>query len=254
MRHNNRAFDFGLLVARYTLDMKNRDNLRVRLLGATLATAMSLSALTADAQSTTPPPLLNECRIIMPMSLDFEARESECAPLFAVKTNLLYDAFSAINIGIEVPIGNNWSVGGDWIFPWWLSTPKQWAFQVGAGDIEGRYWFGYHPRNELMTRWFVGTHLTIGYYDWERDKEGKQGEFWSVGITGGYAHRIGCFTRLEYTIGVGFVETHYRKYEAQIDCQGDWKLLRTAYGHRTMFGLTKAEISLVWMWNRAKPL
>ena len=43
-------------------------------------------------------------------------------PLFAIKTNLLYDALSAVNLEIEVPVGKRWSVAAEGIFPWWKAS------------------------------------------------------------------------------------------------------------------------------------
>jgi hypothetical protein len=36
----------------------------------------------------------------------------------ALKSNVLFDAVSAINVELEVPIDKSWSVAGKYIFPW----------------------------------------------------------------------------------------------------------------------------------------
>ncbi|MFR5958536.1 MAG: DUF3575 domain-containing protein [Bacteroides stercoris] len=41
-------------------------------------------------------------------------------PLFALKTNLLFDVALIPNFEIEIPIGRHWSVNGEYMFPWWL--------------------------------------------------------------------------------------------------------------------------------------
>ena len=43
-------------------------------------------------------------------------------PLLAVKSNLLFDLASALNVELEVPMGKRWSVAGEWMFPWWRSN------------------------------------------------------------------------------------------------------------------------------------
>jgi len=37
----------------------------------------------------------------------------------AIKTNLLFDLATILNVEVELPLAPNWSVAGEWIFPWW---------------------------------------------------------------------------------------------------------------------------------------
>ncbi len=50
--------------------------------------------------------------------------------LFTLKTNLLADAATIINIGIEAPISRRWSVEGNFYAPWWRSTKKEFTLQM----------------------------------------------------------------------------------------------------------------------------
>ena len=84
------------------------------------------------------------------------------APLFTVKTNLLFDVVSVINVELEVPIGSRWSVAGEYIFPWWLLKKKQNCLQLINGNVEGRYWFGNPGEYYLMTGWFAGIYAGGG--------------------------------------------------------------------------------------------
>ena len=61
-------------------------------------------------------------------------------PLFALKTNLLFDLLSGLNVEVEVPIGKHFSLAGEWIFPWWLWEKKQYALEILNGNLELRYW------------------------------------------------------------------------------------------------------------------
>lgn len=175
-----------------------------------------------------------------------------CKPLFALKTNLLYDALTALNIECEVPIGSNWSIAGEWLFPWWLDSKRQNCFEIHSAILEGRYWFGYHTPLRPMVGWFVNIYGQGGYYDLEWRKDGTQGEFWGVGAGGGYAHRIWCNVRLEYALALGVVSVDYRRYDAMRNCQDRVVLLREGSYHHNYWGLTKAEVSLVWMFNGVK--
>lgn len=172
-------------------------------------------------------------------------------PLFALKTNLLFDVATALNIELEVPIGKRWSIAGEYIFPWWLWEKKQTSLEVMNGNLEGRYWLGNRENREVMTGWFAGLYGGGGYYDLEWKKKGYQGEFYSVGLTGGFTHKIGKNLRMEYSLGLGYLGTKYRKYKACDSSEdGDWHLIRIKSGHENWVGPTRVKISLVWMLNK----
>lgn len=172
-------------------------------------------------------------------------------PLFALKTNLLYDAFTAINIEIEVPIGQRWSIAGEYIFPWWLSTKKQRCLQSLSGYIEGRYWFGDRWQYRQLTGWFMGLYAGGGYYDVEWDKKGYQGEFIvPVAVSAGYAHIIGRNLSMEYSIGMGYMRTRYSNYNSKNCPDGELRLIREKKGTYNWVGPTKVKVSLVWLINK----
>ena len=56
--------------------------------------------------------------------------------LFFVRTNFLVPL---LNLGVEVPIGNRWSVAADYYFPWFFREEShERCFQVLAWNLEGR--------------------------------------------------------------------------------------------------------------------
>lgn len=180
--------------------------------------------------------------------LDWRNDEISPSPLFALKSNLLYDLATAINIEVEIPIGRRWSVAAEWIFPWWLSESRQRSFELLNGNLEGRYWFGEREQREIMTGWSLGLYVGGGYYDLEWNREGYQGEYiLSGGLSGAYTHSIGKRLRMEYALGLGTIFTKYRRYEAQRKDEGGWCLKRLYSGHKGWFGPTRARVSLVWM-------
>lgn len=183
----------------------------------------------------------------------------ERRPLLALKTNLLFDVATLINLELEVPIGHRWSIAAEAIFPWWLQEDKQRCIQMLSGNLEGRYWFGdrrYDRRGrerEPLTGWFAGLYAGGGYYDLEWDARGYQGEFFiAAGISGGYSHRIGRNLRMEYSLGVGYMQTNYRYYEAEKGFGNEWHLTRQNDGRFTWIGPTRAKVSLVWLINYHK--
>ena len=177
---------------------------------------------------------------------------SERKPLFAVKTNLLFDAVSALNVEVEIPIGKRWSIAGEYIFPWWLWEEKQIAFEMLSANIEGRYWLGNRSVKKELTGWYMGLHAGGGYFDLEWKDKGYQGEFFiATGLSTGYAHTISKNSnwRMEYGLGVGYIQTKYREYVPKFGIDDEWHLIRQKDGKHTWFGPTKAKVSLVWMIN-----
>jgi hypothetical protein len=176
--------------------------------------------------------------------------ESTQKPLFAVKTNLLFDAATAINLEAEVPIGRRWSVAGEWIFPWWLLKNDQIALETGVATLEVRSYLGNRNAKQPLTGWFVGAHGGWGYYDLEWRDYGYQGELWYAGLSGGYAHTINRNgnLRMEYSLGFGYMHTDYTRYVPHKE--GDnWYLVRQKEAKRLWIGPTRAKVSLVWMIN-----
>ena len=179
------------------------------------------------------------------------AQTKEKRPLFALKTNLLFDAAMMPNIEIEVPIGKRWSINGEYMFPWWLFDGDKYSLQILTGGLEGRYWLGSREsrmNREVLTGHFLGLYAGGGKYDLQWKENGYQGEFFiAAGISYGYAHRIASNLRLEYNIGIGLLRTDYRHYHARDNYR---TLLWQENGKYTWFGPTKVKISLVWLLNR----
>ena len=180
-------------------------------------------------------------------------------PLFALKTNLLFDAVLAPNVELEVPLGNRWSVLAEYTFPWWLSRTDEWCYEMLQVGLEGRYWLGDRsytkngsPRN-LLTGWFVGVYTGAGYYDFQLNRnEGYQGEFYiAAGAGGGYACRLSRRLNMEFSVGLGALSTKYRKYEV-VRGADKTELGRQSYGKLFWVGPTKAKVSLVWLLGNRK--
>ncbi len=174
-------------------------------------------------------------------------------PVVAVRSNLLVPA---LNIGIEVPIGTHWSVGADYYFPWvWPKRDNKNCFELLAWGIEGRYWFG---RNrtvfDRLQGHSVGVYGYMGYYDFERNYHGHQGEFMNVGVDYTYAMAVGKRKQIhfEFSLGVGYIYSQARKYTV-IDAGGP--LISDKITKEVgFFGPTKANVSLVVpIFQKVKP-
>lgn len=182
-------------------------------------------------------------------------------PLFAIKTNLLYDLATALNVEVEVPLGDRFSIAGEWMFPWWTSCgnssnawqsdSKRNTFEMLNANLELKYWFGDRTARPVMTGWFAGLYGGWGKYDLERKAKGYQGDFYVGAISGGYAHTINKSgsLRLEYSLGLGYMQTNYDKYEEHFGIDDKWHTVRQETGKQSWLGPTKLKVSLVWMLN-----
>ncbi len=175
-------------------------------------------------------------------------------PWFALKTNLLYDAVTLWNGGIEIPIGKQWSVMGEFISTWWEKnddTPESIRnrTQVRNISLEGRRWFG--NNEHLLTGWFAGIHATYGSFDIERNRKGKQSKnIISGGVVGGFAHTLNKSgsLRMEYALGLGYATLTYKDYTSEWnEEQLKWEAYRDQTVHYNWLGPTKLGVSLVWM-------
>ena len=146
-------------------------------------------------------------------------------PVVAIRTNLL---MPAMNVGVEVPIGNRWSVAADWYSPWlwrqWgnrIYTPQKYCFEGLGGFVEGRYWFGNNHlsydscRKYRLSGHSLGLIVGAGYYDYQWDWIGRQGEYFAIGVGYMYALPLGKRggIRLEFEVAAGYMNTSWRGYQ-----------------------------------------
>ena len=221
-------------------------------LAAAKAAADSLATAAAKATADS----LATAEVVPADTLAVKADSTYVRPknmIAAVKTNLLYDAVTALNVEVEVPLGRHFSVMVEDVFPWW-ETGNKYCFQMWEMGLEGRYWFKGWDRisTEKLRGFFAGVYAMSSKYDfqWDRDVN-LQGEYWSAGVSGGYAMAIGRRKRvnLEFSLAVGPMHTVFRHYQPT---QSYDKLIRDPYNagidYKTgqwYFGPTKAKVSLV---------
>ena len=171
--------------------------------------------------------------------------------LFALKSNALFWVAGAPNFGIEYPFNDRWSICGDYVAPWTSSFATGLYYQLLMVNAEARYWFGKRENRPVMTGWFAGASVGGGYYDFmlNNKKKGIQGEFYILaGLSAGYSHSISSNdrVRLEYALGLGYLQTRYRKY---IWDNFDYMLEapREQVWRTSILGPTQAKVSLVWL-------
>ena len=169
----------------------------------------------------------------------------------ALKTNLVYDVTTTMNIAAEVKVAPKWTVdiSGD-LNAWTFSDNKKWKHWVL--QPEARYWLC-----ERFNGHFVGAHLVGGIYNmgnWNTDftflgtdfgqlKEHRY-EGWLVGagIAYGYHWMLGRHWSVEAEIGIGYVYTQADKYE----CPRCGEQLENNKPHHYV-GPTKAAVNLIYV-------
>ncbi len=181
--------------------------------------------------------------------------ESNYRPI-ALKTNLLYDALLTVNAEVEIPIGKRWSVGAEYIFPWWSSNKNNYTQRIQVGHLSATYWLGDRESRDYLTGWNVGLFGGYGDYDIQLwDSRGQQATVINTGLSIGYAHAIAKNLHLHYQLGFGYAQMDFRAYHKMWDTRyGDVKVFDYPWEtkRRTWIGPTQAEISLVWMLNLGK--
>ena len=171
---------------------------------------------------------------------------------FAPRTNFLMGPLT--NVGLEIPLGKHFSIGGDWYSPW-LWRPlhranrdsKGWCFEFQAADVELRYWFG-RRRDQASQRllgFAIGVYGAAGHYDFERNWFGYQGDFWNAGVDLVYAVPLwGGRMHMEFELGVGYIHSLATPYECLEPGGECFKLMDTRKLVRWI-GPTRAQVSLV---------
>ena len=167
----------------------------------------------------------------------------------ALKTNLLYDALTTPNIGMEIGVDRKHSVQLFYgLNPWKLKSDgedkylKHWVL-----NPEWRYWFCHRFNGS-----FVGVHAFGGQYDiartklpfgyWKETRDNRfDGWFIGAGVSYGYQWVLGRHWNFEASIGFGVAYIDYNKYPCGVCGK------KIEDGHKTYVGPTKAALSLLYM-------
>lgn len=165
----------------------------------------------------------------------------------ALRTNLLYDAVLVPNIGLEVWLGKQFTLGADW-FGTWLSSRKRHIYWQGYGGyLTLRYYVGKTAAERRFTGHHVGIYGSALTYDVAFGGKGYQAAKFGFGggIEYGYSLLVHRCLSIDFTIGVGYQGGEYKTYQPAVDGTGHYVWLATY--NRNWWGPTKAEISLKWL-------
>ena len=159
----------------------------------------------------------------------------------AVKTNLLYDATTTLNLGVEIGLGTKMTldISGNYN-PWRF---HDYRLKHGLIQPELRYW-----TCEKFNGHFFGLHGFYGKYNVgglpfnsNMRHNRYQGHLYGGGISYGYQWILNDHWNLELSLGIGYAHLQDKKYPCT-DC-GDM----IKKGHHNYFGPTKAAVSIIYV-------
>ena len=180
-------------------------------------------------------------------------KEYDYKPVFSLRTNLL---LPLMNVGAQIPLGNRFSIGLDWYYPF---IYRHWApfldqtncFQALSPGIDFRIYLGKKHRKGRenwqyrLSGHSIGIYGMVGRYDVEWQFHGEQARFLNAGVDYMYSARIGKRKRmrLDLSIGVGYFQS--RAIEYQVFRPGGLAYKTGRKLDHTWIGPTKATVSLV---------
>ncbi len=190
--------------------------------------------------------------LVLPVAVSAQTSDRESTqPGWNIKTNLLYDATTTLNMGVEFRTGRSTSIDIPLNYnPWTFRNNRKWKHILVQPEF--RLW----PR-ESFDGHFFGLHAHYAFYNTGRLPHGPfsqnmaasryQGWAAGAGVSYGYRWNFGDSRwAMEATIGVGYAYLDYDKYECN-ECSE-----RLKSDTRNYFGPTKIGLSLVYNIGKKK--
>lgn len=176
------------------------------------------------------------------------------SPVLSIKTNLLYDATSSFNIGLEFAISKKFTIDLSANYnPWTFSDNRKMKHILVQPEL--RWWMC-----ERFNGHFFGFHVHYAYYNWggmlpwgfnsgkmfglienpDIMKHRYQGWLAGAGVSYGHYWILNNRWGIEASIGVGYAYLDYDRFKCD-KCSE-----KIATEHKNYFGPTKASISLIY--------
>lgn len=169
------------------------------------------------------------------------------AQKIAIKTNLLYDVTTTMNLGVEIGLADRWTLDVSANYnPWTLNKESNRKIKHYLVQPEARYWLC-----EKFNGHFFGLNAGFSQYNIgatkipfvkNSDKYRYEGWATGVGLSYGYSMILGGKWNMEFTVGAGLVYTRYDKY----NCVNCGKRIENNVS-KTFFAPTKLGITLIYM-------
>lgn len=162
---------------------------------------------------------------------------------FAVRTNLLYDAFLTPTLGVEWRISPSAGIKLDGSLAWW-------------GDQHGKVQKIWLLNPEVrwymldLKRFYVGASANFGEYNIYKgmigglfsDNTGYQGNLWGAGLTVGYQLHLSHGFSLDFNLGLGYTNFEYDSF-TMVD---KVRVYKDKNKSKDFWGPTQVGVSLVW--------
>ncbi len=166
-------------------------------------------------------------------------------PSWGLKTNLLNDATTTLNLGAELRLNRKTTFELPVSYnPWTFSDNKKWKHLLVQPELRrwtceafnGAFW-GVHAHYGVYNVSGLPTSLFSTYMNEHR----FEGWLAGAGVSYGYHWMLRGRWSLEATLGIGYAYLSYDKYP----CAKCGQKIGT--GNRNYFGPTKAAVSLIYM-------
>ncbi len=154
---------------------------------------------------------------------------------FAIRTNLLRIVTLTPDLGVEWRISPSWgiAVNGSWTSWSWSDKDRRYALWEVTPEV--RYYMG------EKKAWYLGAMFKAGQFNYKLSETGKQGDLIGGGITGGYQLRLNKALALDFSLGLGYLNADYEKYEVI-----DGVRVRKGSEAKDWWGPINAGVTLVW--------
>ncbi len=195
--------------------------------------------------------------LIVPTMLMAQSRDKDeyTLPTWNIKTNLLSDITTTMNLGIEFRTGGHTSIDIPVSWNPWSFSGGSTRFQHIEVKPEFRYWL----KETFRGHWFdihagwadynVGGLWNGPFTQYMKDNR-FDGQVYGVGIGWGYRWNFSRHWGLEATVGVGYAHLDYDQYAGQYACLE----CDEALGNKTKnyFGPTKLGLNLIFGFGAKK--
>ena len=153
----------------------------------------------------------------------------------SLRANLLRWVTLTPDLGLEWRINPSWgiAVNGSWTSWSWNDKDRRYALWEVAPEI--RYYMG------EKKAWYLGAMFKAGQFNYKLSETGKQGDLMGGGITGGYQLRLNKALALDFSLGLGYLNADFEKYEVI-----DGVRVRRGNETKDWWGPINAGVTLVW--------
>ena len=166
-----------------------------------------------------------------------------------IKTNLISDAVTSPNLGLEFKMAKKWTMDISGQMNAWNIHNRRWRHWMV--QPEARLWICEAFQGSFFALHAIGGQFNIGNIDtnikflgsdFSKLKDHRyQGWGAGAGIGYGYAWILGKHWNMEAELGIGWIYAHYDRYPCQV-CG-----TKEGTGHHNYFGPTKLSLAIEYL-------